>query len=184
MDALAVLNALAHASRPITADFLAESLGWDLDRVSDAIERAWAYPHLAGPYALRRAAPAHFTLSPRLDVLTDRQMNWVHPANHTQPWRHPQDAHYRPLQRDVLSSQDAAVLFQASYDGTVSTDPEEPTAATVGPARRRAPGPRRRRHRRPGRRRPVQPPPHRRRRRQYLLTHLMAEPLTSSGRLR
>ncbi|MFJ5804498.1 hypothetical protein [Streptomyces decoyicus] len=77
-DAVAVLNALAHAGRPLTADFLAESLGWNLDRVSDAIERAWAYPHLAGPYALRRAAPAHFTLSPRLDVLTDRQMNGLH----------------------------------------------------------------------------------------------------------
>ncbi|MGW2777325.1 hypothetical protein ACWC4C_33320 [Streptomyces olivaceoviridis] len=48
-DAVALLNALAHAGRPLTADFLAESLGWGLDRVSDAIERAWAYPHLAGP---------------------------------------------------------------------------------------------------------------------------------------
>ncbi|MEV6582276.1 hypothetical protein AB0M92_29375 [Streptomyces sp. NPDC051582] len=48
-DALAALNALAHASRrPINAGFLAGSLGWDLDRVSDTIERAWAYPHLAG----------------------------------------------------------------------------------------------------------------------------------------
>ncbi|MGW0670669.1 hypothetical protein [Streptomyces sp. NPDC002746] len=43
-DAIAVLNALAHAGRPLTADFLAESLSWSLDRVSDAIERAWAYP--------------------------------------------------------------------------------------------------------------------------------------------
>ncbi|MFF3092832.1 hypothetical protein [Streptomyces cyaneofuscatus] len=80
---------------------------------------------------MRRSAPAHFTLGPRLDALTDRQMNWVHPANHTEPWRHPSDAHYRPLQRDVLSTEDAAVLFQASYEGFVSTDPEEPTAATV-----------------------------------------------------
>ncbi|MER6604186.1 hypothetical protein ACWDBC_35190 [Streptomyces parvus] len=130
-DAVALLNALAHAARPLTADFLAESLGWNLDRVTDAIERAWAYPHLAGPYALRRAAPAHFTLGPRLDVLTDRQMNWLHPANHTEPWRHPRDPYHRPLQRDVLIEQDAAVLFQASYEGSVSTDTEEPTAATV-----------------------------------------------------
>ncbi|MET9924802.1 MULTISPECIES: hypothetical protein [unclassified Streptomyces] len=130
-DAVALLNALAHAARPLTADFLAESLGWNLDRVSDAIERAWAYPHLSGPHALRRTAPAHFTLSPRLDVLTDRQMNWVHPANHTEPWRDPRDPYHRPLQRDVLSDQDAAVLFQASYEGSVSTDSEEPTAATV-----------------------------------------------------
>ncbi|MFF8696712.1 hypothetical protein ACF08W_31305 [Streptomyces sp. NPDC015144] len=58
-------------------------------------------------------------------------MNWLHPANHTEPWRHPTDPHHRPLHRDVLSNQDAAVLFQASYEGSVSTDPEEPTAATV-----------------------------------------------------
>ncbi|MFJ4741109.1 hypothetical protein [Streptomyces sp. NPDC088775] len=58
-------------------------------------------------------------------------MNRLHPADHTEPWRHPSDQHHRPFQRDVLSSQDAAVLFQASYEGSVSTDPEEPTAATV-----------------------------------------------------
>lgn len=63
-DALAVLNALAHAGRPLTADFLAESLSWNLDRVSDAIERAWAYPHLAGPYALRRRTNGSATNSP------------------------------------------------------------------------------------------------------------------------
>ncbi|KOG61734.1 hypothetical protein ADK76_13610 [Streptomyces griseoflavus] len=73
----------------------------------------------------------HLTLSPRLDVLTDRQMNWVHPANHTEPWRDPRDPYHRPLQRDALSKQDAAVLFQASYEGGVSTDTQEPTAATV-----------------------------------------------------
>lgn len=60
-DVLTDLNALAHAGRPLTADFLAESLRWNLDRVSDAIERAWAYPHLAGPYALRRTVPSHHT---------------------------------------------------------------------------------------------------------------------------
>lgn len=58
-------------------------------------------------------------------------MNWVHPANHTDAWRNPRDAHYRPLQRDVLSDEDAAVLFEASYSGLVSPNPEEPTAATV-----------------------------------------------------
>ncbi|MCX4852017.1 hypothetical protein [Streptomyces sp. NBC_00893] len=46
-------------------------------------------------------------------------------------WRHPRDSHYRPLQRDILCGQDAAVLFQASYEGSVSTDPEEPNAAIV-----------------------------------------------------
>lgn len=61
-DAVAVLNALA--GRPLTANFLAKSLGWNFDRVSDAIERAWAYPHLAGPYALR-ARPPPTSPSPR-----------------------------------------------------------------------------------------------------------------------
>lgn len=70
-------------------------------------------------------------LSPRLDVLTERQMNWVHPADHTEPWRQPGDSHSRPLQRDVPSSQHAAMLFQSFYEGSISTDPEEPTAATV-----------------------------------------------------
>lgn len=55
--------------------------------------------------------PAHFTLSPHLGVLTDRQMNWVHPANHIEPWRDPRDPYHRPLQRNLLSDQDAAVLF-------------------------------------------------------------------------
>jgi hypothetical protein len=48
-DTAAVLNALAHAGRPLTAEFLAESLCWDTDRVTDAIERAWAHPDLGGP---------------------------------------------------------------------------------------------------------------------------------------
>ncbi|GHH28308.1 hypothetical protein [Streptomyces rubradiris] len=131
-DAVALLNALAHAGRPLTADFLAESLGWDLHRVSDAIERAWAYPHLAGPYALRRTAPAHFTLTPRLDVLTDRQMNWLHPADRTEPWRHPTDQHHRPLQRNVLSSQDAAVLFRPTRAPSPPTPRSRPRPPSPG----------------------------------------------------
>lgn len=63
-DAAAVLNALAHTGRPLTADYLAESLGWAYDRTAEAL----AHPELGGPYALRRAAPHHFTLSPRNDV--------------------------------------------------------------------------------------------------------------------
>ncbi|MFJ4843296.1 hypothetical protein [Streptomyces sp. NPDC088746] len=39
--------------------------------------------------------------------------------------------HHRPLQSDAIGSQDAAVLFEACYEGFVSTDPEEPTAPTV-----------------------------------------------------
>ncbi|MFF3127874.1 hypothetical protein ACFVRD_37545 [Streptomyces sp. NPDC057908] len=36
-----------------------------------------------------------------------------------------------PWKPFYLSNQDAAVLFQASYEGSVSTDSEEPIAATV-----------------------------------------------------
>ncbi|QCW79037.1 hypothetical protein EQG64_21800 [Streptomyces sp. S6] len=81
-DAVTVLNALAHAGRPLTADYLAESLRWTYDRTADALAHVWDRPELGGPYALRRTAPHHFTVSPRTDVLTDRQMNWLHPADH------------------------------------------------------------------------------------------------------
>lgn len=118
-DAAAVLNALAHAGRPLSADFLAESLGWDTGRVAGALEHAWAHPDLGGPHALRRAAPAHFTLGPRLDVLTDRQMNRLHPVDHTDLWRRPEDPDYRPLQRDVLSEADARVLYDAYRNGEI-----------------------------------------------------------------
>ncbi|MFC5724131.1 hypothetical protein ACFP1Z_28580 [Streptomyces gamaensis] len=120
-DATAVLNALAHAGRPLTADYLAESLGWAYDRTADALERAWTHPDLGGPYALRRAAPHHFALTPRADVLTDQQMNWLHPAKHDDRWHGP----HRPLRRDVLSDLDAKILFRAFYDGCVSPDDRE-----------------------------------------------------------
>ncbi|WP_326791687.1 hypothetical protein OHA79_03370 [Streptomyces sp. NBC_00841] len=48
-DATAVLNALAHAGRPLTADYLAESLRWTYDRTADALAHAWARPDLGGP---------------------------------------------------------------------------------------------------------------------------------------
>ncbi|WP_326791690.1 hypothetical protein OHA79_03385 [Streptomyces sp. NBC_00841] len=72
----------------------------------------------SGPHALRRAAPHHFTLSPRNDVLTDQQMTWLHPAHHNLTWRNPR----QPLERDVLTDLDVAVLFHAHHDGSVSPD--------------------------------------------------------------
>ncbi|MFC5724126.1 hypothetical protein ACFP1Z_28555 [Streptomyces gamaensis] len=119
-DATAVLNALAHAGRPLNVDYLAECLHWDIDRTIEALDHAWAQPSLGGPYALRRVAPAHFTLGPRTDVLTDDQMNALHPGNHSETWRNPDGTHRRPLQRDVLSDIDAAVLYQAWHDGSVT----------------------------------------------------------------
>ncbi|WP_331764353.1 helix-turn-helix transcriptional regulator [Streptomyces sp. NBC_01506] len=127
-DAAAVLNALAHAGRPLTADYLAESLRWTYDRTADALAHAWAHPELGGPYALRRAAPHHFTLSPRNDVLTDRQMDWLHPADHDRSWRTPR----RPPDRDVLTDLDATVLFHAHHAGSVSPyDRDTPEWATA-----------------------------------------------------
>ncbi|MEU6760533.1 hypothetical protein [Streptomyces sp. NPDC046685] len=69
-DAAALLNALAHAGRPLAVEDLAESLHWDTDRATNALEHAWAHPGLGGPFALRRVPPAHFTLTPRTDVLS------------------------------------------------------------------------------------------------------------------
>ncbi|WP_443290536.1 hypothetical protein [Streptomyces sp. IBSNAI001] len=130
-DAAAVLNALAHAGRPITADYLAESLHWDTDRTIEALEHAWADPGLGVPYALRRVAPAHFALAPRLDVLTDEQMNAIHPGNHSATWRNPNGTHRRPLQRDVLSDLDATILYQAWHDGSVPAGEDGPWAHAV-----------------------------------------------------
>ncbi|MFD3961905.1 MULTISPECIES: helix-turn-helix domain-containing protein [Streptomyces] len=127
-DAATVLNALAHASRPLTADYLAESLRWTYDRTADALAHAWARPDLGGPYSLRRAAPHHFTLSPRNDVLTDQQMDWLHPADHAPAWRTP----HRPPDRDVLTDLDAMVLFHAHHAGSVSPhDRNTPEWATA-----------------------------------------------------
>src|SRR5262249_36538656 len=72
-DARAVLAALATAATPLTVDELATVLGWTLDRAAAAVDRALDRPELAGPHALRRVPPAAFTLTPRLDQLTDQQ---------------------------------------------------------------------------------------------------------------
>ncbi|WP_411076351.1 TetR/AcrR family transcriptional regulator C-terminal domain-containing protein [Streptomyces sp. cmx-4-7] len=94
---------MRYAGRPLTADYLAESLRWTYDRTADALAYAWDRPDLGGPYALRRAAPHHFTPSPRNDVLTDQQMDWVHPADHAPAWRTPHrpPGSRRPHRHDV-----------------------------------------------------------------------------------
>ncbi|MFJ3841360.1 hypothetical protein ACIPY6_38440 [Streptomyces sp. NPDC090054] len=135
----------------------AESLHWDIDRTIEALDHAWAAPSLGGPYALRRVAPAHFTLAPRMDVLTDEQMNAIHPGNHSATWRNPNGTHRRPLQRDVLSDLDATVLYQAWHDGSVYPVADaERLAAAAGLDTQRSPhgghrpGVPTRRHRPPG----------------------------------
>ncbi|MEU4546920.1 hypothetical protein [Nonomuraea dietziae] len=72
-DALTVLTALATSSIPLTADELAAALRWTLERVTTALSHAHAHRALAGPVALRRVPPHSWTISARLDVLTDDQ---------------------------------------------------------------------------------------------------------------
>lgn len=85
-DTRTVLVALATAGTPLTTDQLATALGWTLDRTAAALEYAAGRPELAGPYALRRVAPAGYTLGPRLDVLRpDQRANLADLANHDDP---------------------------------------------------------------------------------------------------
>src|SRR5260370_2935752 len=72
-DAVTVLTALAAARAPLSADQLARALGWQLPRAAAAIGAAQDNPDLSGPLALRRIPPETWTLTPRLDVLTQAQ---------------------------------------------------------------------------------------------------------------
>ncbi len=72
-DVLTVLTALAAARAPLPADQLARALGWQLPRTAAAIAAAQDNPDLGGPLALRRIPPETWTVTPRLDVLTQAQ---------------------------------------------------------------------------------------------------------------
>jgi len=76
-DALTVLTALATARAPLSADQLARALSWQLPRTTAAIAVAVAVaqdnPDLGGPLAPRRIPPETWTVTPRLDVLTQAQ---------------------------------------------------------------------------------------------------------------
>jgi hypothetical protein len=72
-DALTVLTALATARAPLSADQLARALGWPLPRTAAAIAAAQDNPDLGGPLALRRIPPEAWTVTPRLDILTQAQ---------------------------------------------------------------------------------------------------------------
>ena len=65
------LTALAAARAPLSADQLARALSWQLPRTAAAI--AQDNPDLGGPLALRRIPPEPWTITPRLDVLTQAQ---------------------------------------------------------------------------------------------------------------
>jgi hypothetical protein len=72
-DGLAMLTALATARDPLSADQLARALGWQLPRAAAAIAAAQDNPDLGGPLALRRVPPETWTVTPRLDILTQAQ---------------------------------------------------------------------------------------------------------------
>jgi hypothetical protein len=72
-DALTVLTALVTARAPLSADQLTRVLGWQLPRTAAAIAAAQNDPDLAGPLALRRVPPETWTVTPRLDILTQAQ---------------------------------------------------------------------------------------------------------------
>lgn len=68
-----MLAALATARAPLSADQLARALGWPLPRTAAAIAAAQDDPGLGGPLALRRIPPETWTVTPRLDILTQAQ---------------------------------------------------------------------------------------------------------------
>ena len=68
-----LLTALATARDPLSADQLARALGWQLPRTAAAIAAAQDNPDLGGPLALRRIPSETWTVTPRLDVLTQAQ---------------------------------------------------------------------------------------------------------------
>jgi hypothetical protein len=72
-DALAVLTALATARAPLSAGQLTRALDWPLPRAAAAIAAAQDNPDLGGPLALRRIPPETWTVTPRLDILTQAQ---------------------------------------------------------------------------------------------------------------
>ena len=68
-----MLTALATARAPLSADQLARALEWQLPRTAAAIAAAQDNPDLGGPLALRRIPPETWTVTPRLDILTQAQ---------------------------------------------------------------------------------------------------------------
>lgn len=143
-DALTVLTALASAANPLDRDTLADALSWQRERVAAALECIQDHPDLAGPVALRRTDPYHYTLGPRLDLLTEEQrkilasMEPEHPALSTDEFdvlyaavtseQEPRDAHAghdearqrlrtRGLVRELPTGlvADADVLYSLGY---------------------------------------------------------------------
>nr|WP_285486535.1 helix-turn-helix domain-containing protein [Amycolatopsis taiwanensis] len=72
-DALTVLAALVHASRPLTLNTLATALGWSRDRTTAAVDAIRHQPAVADPLALQAIGPETYTLATRPDRLSPAQ---------------------------------------------------------------------------------------------------------------
>ncbi|MEV4251703.1 hypothetical protein AB0J52_00895 [Spirillospora sp. NPDC049652] len=101
-DTLTVLTALATASTPLSVDELATALRWPLPRITATLNNAYDHPDVAGPLALRRVAPERYTLTPRLDTLTDHERTAIHDTDRS---------------RGLLDEHDALVLLTALAEG-------------------------------------------------------------------
>ncbi|MEV4313441.1 helix-turn-helix domain-containing protein [Actinocrispum sp. NPDC049592] len=78
-DALTVIAALVHVSRPCTVDRLATALEWPNERVTAALDAIQCKPALADPLALHPTAPGTYTLIARPDRLSPAQRNALTP---------------------------------------------------------------------------------------------------------
>lgn len=74
-DTLTVLAALVHAGVPLSAGKPAAALGWELDRVIDALASSEKHPDIADPVAVRHVGPDTYAVEPRPDRLTKAQRN-------------------------------------------------------------------------------------------------------------
>lgn len=110
-DVLAVITALAHARRPTSLDVLVDAVGWPRERILTAIEHAEEHRDVGGPLVLRREPCEHFTVTPRMDLLSATQLDHL-VGNHTvQGDGQRALSHYRPVQSGVLSRFDAEALL-------------------------------------------------------------------------
>ncbi|WTX01095.1 hypothetical protein OG216_47645 (plasmid) [Streptomycetaceae bacterium NBC_01309] len=74
-DARTVVCALAHSDQPLSPEDLAVALDWDYHRTHNALHHAEEHPDRRGAFVVRRIPPAHYTLTPRLDLLTTAQQS-------------------------------------------------------------------------------------------------------------
>lgn len=72
-DALTVTTALLYARAPLNMGQLASALGWPSDRVATALHAAEQYPDITGPISLLHGEPGTYTMTIRLDRLSESQ---------------------------------------------------------------------------------------------------------------